>query len=259
MYMKLSFIKKINTTENSIFYSLIQYENQILGFGRKHYKDNRIIKKVIFNDNFDIIEDRNIFFRGEDPRCFIYKNKLYILDNFLSDMYLIDYKEKKYIKIDISGKNISFIPHKNKLYFIHHIKPFELYHFDIETRKISKINIKDDKNTYNYEYRGGTPGYKMSENEYYGFGHRTYKKNNILKHDIFKWIVNFELDEFPRIYILNIDRPKNSGNICDPTSVIEIKDKKYLITAESDEPWFHDQDYLTNVYEIIEDYIIYIT
>lgn len=252
--MKLSFVKNITTTKNSIFYSLIKYENQIFGFGRKHYSRGRIIKKVIFDDNFNIIEDNDIFLKGEDPRCFIYINKLYIQDNFFSNMYLIDYNEKKYIKIDITGKNISFIPYKDNLYFIHYIKPFELYRFDIKTKNIKKIKVEDDKNTYNYEYRGGTPGYKMSETEYYGFGHRTYKKNNIMYHDIFKWVVYFENDKLPRVYILDIEQPINSKKICDPTCVIEIKNKKYLITAESDSTWFRDQPYLTNVYEIIEDY-----
>ena len=67
-----------------------------------------------------------------------------------------------------------------------------LYTFDIETGDIKKIDVDDDKENYNYEYRGGTPGYKLNENEYYGFGHRTYIQDGILKHDIFKWIVYFD-------------------------------------------------------------------
>jgi hypothetical protein len=155
------------------------------------------------------------------------------------------------MKIDISGKNISFINHNNTLYFIHYIKPFELYSFDVKTGNIEKIKVADDNLTYNYEYRGGTMGYKLNDNEYYGFGHRTYyTKNNILKHDIFEWIVHFEKNKLPRISHYDIEQPENSKNICDPTCVIEINSKKYLITAETDNPWFYDQDYLTNVYEI---------
>jgi len=138
------------------------------------------------------------------------------------------------------------------LYFIHYIKPFELYTFDIENGNITKIEVDDDKNNYNYEYRGGTPVYKLNENEYYGFGHRTYKQDNILKHDIFMWIVYFDNNKLPRISHFDIEQPYNSKNICDPTSVIEINNKKYLITAETDNPWFYEQDYITNVYEIIE-------
>jgi hypothetical protein len=167
-------------------------------------------------------------------------------------MFLIDYENKKYTKINISGKNISFINHNNVLYFIHYIKPFNLYTFDVETGDIKKIDVIDNKKNYNYEYRGGTPGYKLYKNEYYGFGHRTYIKNGILKHDIFKWIVYFDNHKLPRISHFDIKQPRNSKNICDPTSVIELNNKKYLITAEADNPWFVKQDYITNVYEIIE-------
>uniref|UniRef100_A0A6C0ER97 Uncharacterized protein n=1 Tax=viral metagenome TaxID=1070528 RepID=A0A6C0ER97_9ZZZZ len=250
--MKLSFIKRINTTKNSIFYSLIKKNDEIIGFGRSHYSKDRFIKKITLDNNFDIIEDNNIILKGEDPRCFEYNNKIYVLDNYLNDMYLIDYDIIKYIKINISGKNISFINHNNTLYFIHYIKPFELYTFDIENGNITKIEVNDDKSNYNCEYRGGTPGYKLNDNEYYGYGHRTYIKDNILKHDIFKWIVYFDSNKLPRILHFDIEQPDNSKNICDPTSVIEINNKKYLITAETDDPWFCEQDYITNVYEINE-------
>ena len=245
--------KRIKTIKNSIFYSLIKYKNEILGFGRRYYGfGDRTINKIKLDKNFNIIENCNITFRGEDPRCFIYKEKLYILDNWLNDMYLIDYDNKKYIKINISGKNLSFINHNNNLYFMHWIKPFILFKFNIETGKITKIVVDDDKKTYNYEYRGGTPGYKINDNEYYGFGHRTkqaWHSDPNTNHTIFKWIVNFQ-DEKPRIKIIDIKQPINSKKICDPTSVIEIDNKKYLITAETDRIWYCEQDYITNVYEI---------
>ena len=250
--MKLSFIKRIDTIKNSIFYSLIKFNNEIIAFGRRHYASERVIKKIALNKNFDVIEDNNITFKGEDPRCFEYNNKLYILDNYCNDMFLIDYETNKYTRINISGKNISFVNHKNNLYFIHYIKPFCLYTFDIDTGNITKIAVDDDNKTYNYEYRGGTPGYKINDNEYYGFGHRTYMSNGVLIHDIFKWIIYFEDNKLPRISHIDIEQPSNSKNICDPTSVIELNGKKYLVTAETDKPWFVEQDYITNVYEIIE-------
>ena len=250
--MKFSFIKRINTTKNSIFYSLIQNNNEIIAFGRRHYGNERVIKKITLDNKFNIIEDNNIFFKGEDPRCFEYKGKIYVLDNYLNDMYLIDYDNIEYIKINITGKNISFINHNDNLYFIHYIKPFELYSFNIETGNITKIKVDDDRESYNYEYRGGTPGYKLNDKEYYGFGHRTYIKNKILKHEIFKWVVTFRNIGLPKITIFEVEQPCNSLNICDPTSVITIDNKKYLITAETNKPWFIEQDYKTNVYEIIE-------
>jgi hypothetical protein len=250
--MKFSFIKRLDTTKNSIFYSLIKRNDEIIGFGRKYYGVERLIKIIKLDNNFNIIEDNSVYIKGEDPRCFEYNNKIYVLDNFLNDMFLIDYENNKFIKINISGKNISFINHNNILYFIHYIKPFELYTFDIETGNIKKISVDDDKKTYNYEYRGGTSGYKLNDNEYYGIGHRTYEKNGITKHYLFKWILHFDNDKLPRITHFDIEQPCNSKNICDPTSIIEIDNKKYLITAESEHTWFRDQDYITNIYEIIE-------
>ena len=250
--MKLSYIKRINTEKNSIFYSLIKDNSVVTAFGRRRY-DERVIKKITLDEKFDIIEDNNITFKGEDPRCFEYNNKIYILDNYCDDMYLIDYENKEYTKINISGKNISFINHNNILYFIHYIKPFKLYTFDVETSHIKEIDVDDDEQNYNYEYRGGTPGYKLNENEYYGFGHRTYTQDSILKHDIFKWVVYFDNDKLPRISHYDIEQPYNSKNICDPTCIIEINNKKYLITAETDNAWRCEQDYITNVYEIINE------
>jgi hypothetical protein len=251
--MQFLFVKRINVVKDSIFYSAIKKNDKIVAFGRKHYMNERVIKKITLDENFDIIEDNNIEFRGEDPRCFEYKNKIYVLDNYFNDMFLLDYENTTYTKINLSGKNISFINHNNILYVIHYIKPFELYTFDIETGDVTKMEVDDDKNTYNYEYRGGTNGYKLNDNEYYGFGHRTYlTQDNILKHTIFYWIVHFEDNKLPRISHFDIEQPCHSKNICDPTSVIEINCKKYLITAESDEAWNCEQDYVTNLYEIVE-------
>jgi hypothetical protein len=250
--MKFSFVKRIDTTKDSIFYSLIKHNDKIIGFGRRYYGEERLIKKITLNENFDIIEDNDETFRGEDPRCFKYHDRLYVLDNYINDMHLIDYEAMTFHKININGKNPSFIEYNNTLYFIHYIKPFELYILDIESGKIKRIKVDDDKNAYNYEYRGGTPGYKLNDTQYYGYGHRTYMDKGVLKHDIFKWIVYFEPGKLPRISHFSIKQPDNSKNICDPTSVIEIDGKKYLITAETDKAWFCEQDYVTNVYEIID-------
>ena len=57
--MKLSFIKRIDTIKNSIFYSLIKFNNEIIAFGRRHYTSERVIKKIALNENFDVIEDNN--------------------------------------------------------------------------------------------------------------------------------------------------------------------------------------------------------
>ena len=68
---------------------MIKKNNELIAFGRKSYVGERTIKQIKLDENLDIIEDNNITFRGEDPRCFEYNNKIYVLDNYLNDMYLI--------------------------------------------------------------------------------------------------------------------------------------------------------------------------
>lgn len=249
-------IKQIQVKKNSIFYSIIHYKDELLGFGRDCYNTNTI-RIVKFDNNFEIIDNNLGMISGEDPRCFIHCDKLYILNNCFSSMTLFQYDTKQLIRLPIPGKNISFISHDNNLYFIHYIKPFILYKIDLESGDISNVevitndiiqgNIITDEQLI---YRGGTPGYKINNEEYYGYGHKTYtKQNDTLIHDIFRWDLSFS-GEKPTIKITDQIQPINSKCICDPTSVIEINNKTYLLTAESDLPWFCDQDYITNVYQI---------
>jgi hypothetical protein len=252
--MKFSLVKRLQTTDQSVFYSLVNNdEDHIIGFGRNHWSD-RNIKIIHLNKNFDIISNDNDTLRGEDPRCFHFQGRLYVLDNYFNDMYLIDVVEKRYLKLNISGKNISFINYKDSiLYFIHYIKPFSLYTLNIQTGEIKNVQVDDDGAHYHYEYRGGTPGYLLNDEQYYGYGHRTYHVQGVLTHDIFKWVVTFGENKLPRICHTVVEQPPQSLNICDPTSVIEVDGIQYLITAESNYGWSSNQDYVNNVYRIEED------
>ena len=182
-------------------------------------------------------------------------------------MYLIEHDTaattaaaaNKFTRIRMSGKNLSFIPHGGKLYFMHYIMPFVLYTCDVDTGLCEKVAVGNHQTTNNYEYRGGTPGYlvKGTDNQYFGYGHRTYMVGAVMTHDVFKWVVTFPADNgAPTIEYFYVEQPPGSKNICDPTSVVVISDgdseKLYLITAETDETWFHNQDYITNVYEIVD-------
>lgn len=258
MPLSLRFIKRIQTEKNSIFYSLLPITNRtFIGFGRKNCPA-RIIKKVLLDEKFDIIEDHDETFRGEDPRCFYFNNTIYVVDNYFNDMYLIQYKgnaAKTFTRIQISGKNLSFIPHNGTLYFIHYMKPFQLCTCNVETGECAPVEVGNHQNTIDYEYRGGTPGYLVAgtNNQYFGYGHRTYVADGILTHDIHKWIVTFPWNgEPPTIEYVEVPQPLGSNTICDPTSVVDLNGRLYLITAETDDSWFHEPDFITNVYEIVE-------
>lgn len=248
MKIQLRFYKRIETAINSIFYALTHYNNKILGFARKYYGSGRNIKSIILDTDFNILTEAKDYLRGEDPRCFIHNNELYIVDNYCGDIHLIKYDTKEYIKIPLTGKNFSFISHNNQLYIIHTMMPFSLYSFDIASRKLAKIPT-DTSLKENKEYRGGTPGYTKDNKTYYGFGHRTHNTRDGLVHDIYYWEVDFR-NENPRLSLRNIAKPKSAKYITDPTSIIEINNIEYLVTAESDHSWDRDQEYITNVYEI---------
>jgi hypothetical protein len=244
------FVKRLQVPQNSIFYSLIQYKHEILGFGRSHYTNGRKIDGVKFDSHFNIIEKDHFSCVGEDPRCFIHRDKLYILNNYFDNGNLVEYESKSQLKLNLSGKNFSFISHNNTLYIIHYIKPLQLFKIDLDSVKIQPVEVEDDGKNYDYEYRGGTPGYKIDESSYYGFGHRTYYVDDNLHHDVFQWILRFGSDR-PTIQIVEVPQPPNSKNVCDPTSVINVDGIDYMITAESDYAWFQPQDYVNNVYKIV--------
>jgi len=245
--IKFEFVKRITTKSLSIFYSAIHYKDEILGFARNHYGAERKILPVKFNRDFDIIEEQECF-RGEDPRCFIHNDNLYVQDNYFNNMFLYDYERKIYTNIAIDGKNLSYVSHNGKLYFIHYMKPFVLYEHNLDTNSITHIETVGGET--NYEYRGGTPGYKIGNTDrYFGFGHRTYWKNGLFLHDPFLWIISFE-KEIPQLVIHDLEKPANAQSIMDPTSVIMVDNKYYMLTAETVLPWFSDQDYITNLYEI---------
>ena len=253
--ISLEFVKKIDgITEKSVFYALIKVNNEIIGFGRQLlYKNSGddYIKKVTLNETFDIIEDNNIHFTGEDPRAFYHNDKLFVVDNYFNKIRLYNVFNQKYIPVYAPGKNFSFVSHNNELYFIHVMRPFYLLKINLETTEIEQCEV-NSRGDCNGEYRGGTPGYKLTENIYYGFGHRTYHKNGILTHDIFYWNLDFT-NEKPDFKIVDIDKPSNALNICDPTSIIEVNGENYMITAESERDWgISQQDFITNVYKLSE-------
>ena len=52
---KFIHVKRIHTLKNSIFYSLIHYKNEILGFGRRYNAEERVVKQAKLSNNLDII------------------------------------------------------------------------------------------------------------------------------------------------------------------------------------------------------------
>jgi len=282
----MTHVKRIPTLKNSIFYSFVNTPEKqtIEGYGRKSWRIyHRDVLSVTLDESSLIINEyKDTPITGEDPRAFVHNGTVYVQDNYLNDCHLYNTKTKEYLKVKTKGKNLSFISHKGRLYFIYYMSPFIMYEVNMTTGDITTVDVEQD-GSHNGEYRGGTPGYKYDpilcfkavlsqqlskpsnvgnpgpnyDNIYYGFGHRVYYKDRpypegILKHDVFMWVVDFEGGENgkPSLHLYDVSKPVNAKNVCDPTSVISVNNKKYMVTAESNEWWFVEQEYVTNLYEL---------
>lgn len=254
----LEFVKNIETKKNSIFYSLFcKNDGKIIGAGRAHYRERRAIH-VEFDRNFNIIKENEAVFHGEDPRIFESNGDIYMTDNYSSDVHVYNFSKNKSTKINLLGKNFPFFEYNGKNFTIHTINPFVAYHVDFDTGDAILHKKFEFNSEFTETHRGGTVAYKnpWSENSFYGFGHKTYMEHDGLRHDPFLWKLHFGGGggggggEIVSYKIRDIAKPPSGKNVFDPTSVVCLDNEYFLITAESDREWFHEQDYHTNVYKI---------
>jgi hypothetical protein len=252
MYFYFNLYKKIkfDKLSESIFYSIISYKNKLICFALSSYmSESKLLKSQIdneinVNDNIEMINDF-LFVR---PTPFIHKNNLYIVNKHFSNLSLYDVDNKKYIKFNINKNNFSFISHNDELYFIYSIKPFILYKYLLETDQIIKL-VVDNVGEIDNGYVSNTCGYKFINNIYYGYGNNSYLDKEKVVYDIFMWTIDFNYKN-PHIEIYNIKKPSNSKNIFIPTSIYEYNYKSYLVSFETNDLWFVDKNFETNIYEI---------
>ena len=249
----LVFEKRIVTPKYSIFHSFVKGNDGFVGYCRRRYNERISTKVQLDETNCDESRTHKKVqtLKAEDPRCFYHLGKFYVIDNTMHDVHIIEESRKQRVKIKLDGKNFSFISHNGLLYLIHYLHPLHLYIVDACTGDVTSVSQSDDD--IDLEYRGGTPGYKIKDDVYIGFGHRTYIIDDKLIHDPFQWTITFpsSSDGPPFLDLKQIDKPPMALNICDPTCVIEHDTALYLVTAESDVAWFTDnQDYITNLYKI---------
>ncbi len=250
----LKYVKRIDTPKHSIFYSFTKKDDKYIGFGRRSiYPDWRVrdITCVQTDSNFENMHETCVL-RGEDPRVFLHNGKTYVVDNCIHDMHLYCIEDDTYTKIHIPGKNLTFISNDSRLYAVWSFMPFILVEIDISTGKvIGKLPVDKEYPMDYLLYRGGTPGYHLRDDIYYGFGHMTYigqkhpsHPSDVYYHDPFLWII--KLDERPKLNIHVVHKPVNSLKLLDPTSILDGK----LFSAECDTLWGGDADYVTNMYEV---------
>lgn len=244
---ELRFIKELDVDNNTIFYSGYYNETneRIILFGRYKIAPRKLMR-VELDTNFSVVQSELTKIKGEDPRQFTFKNSIFVVDNYWDDIHLININEMKYTKVYKKGKNFVWFTNDTELFFLHSIKPISIYKVDLKTGNVSHVkytsDVVEDKNP---QYRGGTPFYSFFPDKQFAFGHRTYMKSGVLTHDPFLII-----HKDGKFDVFDIPKPVGALSICDPCSIIRIKNKLFLTTAETDIEWskypkirFHNKIY----------------
>ena len=247
--MHVRFVKTIPTPGSSVFYSLRSEEH--LPIYTAHYRlayDARLIGRCFLIANFDMLLDTGAVAVGEDPRCFRFGQRSYIVDNTWGASALLD-EWAGYARelLPSDGKNYTLVPLKDegRLLCIEWLSPLTVWERGLEPG--SWRLLCGGAGSGDAGLRGGTPGYPLGDGRYYGFGQETLGAGWEVRHVPFSWTLALTGDA-PALQTTSL--PGFGLAITDPTCVVERGGSRYLITAESDRPWFVPQHYRTNVYEI---------
>ena len=185
---------------------------------------------------------------GEDPRCFRFAGRSYVTDNTWGASALLD-EWNGYAREELpsDGKNYTLVPleEEGRLLCIEWLSPLTVWERGAAPGGWRLLWAADGPGDAGL--RGGTPGYPCGGGRFYGFGHRTIGAGWDVRHVPFAWTLDVS-GEAPALET----RPLGGSRaaIVDPTCVVERDGRRYLITAESDRPWFVPQRYRTNVYEL---------
>jgi hypothetical protein len=247
--MDVRFVKTIPTPDSSVFYSLRAEE--FLPVYTAHYRlayDARIIGRCVLSADFEPLRDNGAVAVGEDPRCFRFAGRSYVQDNTWGASALLD-EWAGYAReaLPSNGKNYTMVPLEEggRLLCIEWLSPLTVWERAAEPggwRLLCRQAEGGDPGL-----RGGTPGYPLGDGRYYGFGHETRGSGWDVRHVPFSWTLDLG-GEVPIVRVAPLAGFRST--VADPTCVVERAGTRFLITAESDRPWFVPQSYRTNVYGI---------
>ena len=275
--------------KNAVFLSCVHTidtnsDSPLECYFRTHF-DGQGLSKVILDKHFNLASNvNNHSLPGEDPRVFRWNNRTYVVDNYKGKMKImqipilpLEKVESWYLPKSIGKrmKNISPIP----------INDLELWLVDFDAQSIFSCQKPLDKNTttgfyldcndnplpdvhWNYEamgveekpvdwhYRGGSPGYKVSPNEYVGFGHITENQKGWTKrHETFVWKLN-RTEQGVTVLMNLVGRFRPTGHLIrDATSMVCVDGDWFVFTAESEQGWKKGMEmlFVQRVYRVIED------
>jgi hypothetical protein len=172
----------INVPMYSCWYSLIKYKGEYIGVGRSQVTGDWTLKHPLTMVKLDpsnlahVTETVKLPYWGEDPRLFYHAGDLYIVNNYIHNVQLINFDKGTCVQVKLPYKNFSWISHEGKLYAMFCMMPLMLFEVNPETGDCREV-LCDSHTVPKYIlYRGGTPGYRLgtNKNTYYGYGHMTY-------------------------------------------------------------------------------------
>jgi len=235
---------KTSKFEIGLFANLVPYKDGYVGASRCGAIDfNDKINVINYDSKFKYIDNTEIT-KGEDPRCFLYKDIPHALTwspkNISSVTYftykVINLITKEVVELNIDnvsneemhwqklGKNWMPIVKDDILYFIITLEP------DLN---ILKCNLDSGKCEWVTEYdtekdnipvtisRGGTPFlYNKKLESYIGIGHRTYDGNH---HSPYLYTIS---KDFKNVYV-GEDLKSKYNAINDPLSIFQDVDGEF--------------------------------
>jgi uncharacterized short protein YbdD (DUF466 family) len=177
-------------------------------------------------------------FWGEDPRPFFYNGRHYVLSqrfiNNFDDMenYIVDVftGQSSLYKVNVPnfsyGKNWSPFIYNDELYIIHSFSPLRILK-DNNIILEFQTNLPIDGDNRYTQYRGGTNGIQINENQVVGIGHRTLYYPH---HIPFIWILDFEKGTFEIMNMVNFDV---KCILNDPTGLWKENNNYYISIFEA--------------------------
>jgi hypothetical protein len=235
----------------SVFYSMRTIEgiNMLEAYYRVRYDWRALGRCYVSPDTWKIIRrsDGPVAL-GEDPRTLSHMGKNYVVDNTWGCSALLCPDQNfRRIMLPSSGRNYTLISHGSKVLCVEWMKPLRVHECEDLHLGVWNLVISQNKDP-DVSYRGGTVGYPcIEEGVYFGFGHKTTQNGSVTRHVPFLWILD---TNGWTVTTKDLDAPCFAHSLVDPTSVVMHAGKMFLVTAESEMPWFQPQEYHTCIYRM---------
>ena len=248
--------------KGGFFANFVPYNDEFYGMVRHgNAGSNDVLHRVVYDKQLNLKEDKFIT-KGEDPRCFTYKNTPYVITwspfkNHgtitmeyklinLSDLTVKTLQIEKYntpTTLPTLGKNWMPIVIEDELYFILTIDPvLNILHCNIDTGvcKWVKHNPTSNNEMPFTESRGGTPFiYNKQLDRYIGVGHRTH---NPYRHTPYLYTITKNFDNVTIGEDIQTDRT----SIEDPLSIFEHNGSIFVCICN----WLVPQDGGVDLYKL---------